>query len=284
MTVMKKQPVVVLLAIVLFSQVPDRASADIGPKPSADIHVTLNGGNVQDATFESAMLTCEKEDKQFPVPKSRQIPQLEINEYDSAGDCYWKPAFLAHGGHCRNGICHFSYFLPAKFRLAVFLASEDTVYISTEVTRENFSSTFEADLLSDGSMMLHETTSFGQGDTASNIKLFLIALIITAVLELFVASMFVSKRKLPRNILSAVLIANIISLPFVWFVFPLLKMDLSVILAGEGFAFIFEGYFIHWRNKEAITLKKAFLLSILMNLASLIIGGFIFSNLYMFYF
>jgi hypothetical protein len=61
-------------------------------------------------------------------------------------------------------------------------------------------------------------------------------------------------------------------------------MDLSVILAGEGFAFIFEGYFIQLRNKEAITLKKAFLLSILMNLASLIIGGVIFSNLYMFYF
>jgi hypothetical protein len=45
---------------------------------------------------------------------------------------------------------------------------------------------------------------------------------------------------------------------------------------SEIFAIVFEAYFIYYLNKQAITLKKSFVLSTIMNLASLIIGGFIF--------
>ncbi len=273
---MKNKSAIFLLAILLFSLVPSLVSADIGPKPSADIHVTLNGQSIQDATFNAKMLTCQKEENKFPAREI--IPQLNISEYDSVNNCYWKPAESAWGGDCQNGNCHFNYFLPSEFRLAVYLPSQDKVYLSAEVTRENFRSTFEANLLSDGNINLQETTPFAQSNSAKNIRNFFIALILTLIIELLVALIYVSSTKISKKVLISVLVANVISLPIVWFVFPL------AILLGEIFAFAFEGYFIHLLNRDIISLKKSFILSILMNLASLIIGGFIFLFLSMMFY
>ena len=277
---MKNKSAILILAILLFSLVPSLVSADIGPKPSADIHITLNGQSIQDTTFNAKMLTCQNEENQFFAREV--IPQLNISEYDPANNCYWRPAELAWGGYCQNGNCHFNYFLPSEFRLAVYLPSQDKVYLSAEVTRENFRSTFEANLLSDGNINLQETTPFIQSNSAENIKIFFIALILTLILELIVALIYVSSTKISKKVLISVLVANVISLPIVWFVFPfllkiiLLAIFLLAMLLGEIFAFVFEGYFIHLLNKDVLTLKKSFVLSILMNLASLIIGGFIF--------
>ncbi len=279
---MKNKSAILILAILLLSLVPSLVSADIRPKASADIHVTLNGQNIPDQTFDAKMLTCQNEENQFPARDV--IPQLNISEFDSANNCYWKPAELAWGGNCQNGNCHFNYFPTSEFRLAVYLPSQDKVYLSTEVTRENFRSTFEANLLSDGSINLQETTPFVQNNSAKNIRSFFIALILTLILELIVALIYVSSTKIYKKSLISVLIANVISLPIVWFVFPLLKIIPLAILLGEIFAFVFEGYFIHLLNKDILPLKKSFVLSILMNLASLIIGGFIFLFLSMMFY
>lgn len=271
---MKNKSAILILALLIFSLVPNLVSADTGPKPSVDIHVSLNGQNVPDSSFNAKMLTCQKEENQFPARDL--IPQLNISEYDSANNCYWQPAELVWGGNCQNSNCHFNYFLPSQFRLAVYLSSQDKVYLSAEVTRENFRSTFEANLLSDGNMNLQEITPFTQSNSAKNIRNFFFALILTFILELIVALIFLSIAKISKKVLISVLVANVISLPLVWFVFPLLKIIPLAILLGEIFAFVFEGYFIHLLNKEIISLKKSFILSILMNLTSLIVGGFIF--------
>jgi len=272
---MKNKFILFIFAFLIFSILPNFVFADLGPKPSADIHVTLNEQSVQDATFNAKMLICINEDKEY-FPEDDLIPQLNISEYNPTNNCYWKPAEFAWGGNCKNGNCHFNYFLPSEFRLAVYLPSQDKVYLSAEVTRENFRSTFEANLLSDGSITLQETTPFVQSNSAKNIRSFFIALILTLILELLVALIYISSTKISKKVLFSVLIANIISLPIVWFVFPLLKITLLAILLGEIFAFVFEGYFLHLLNKDILPLKKSFVLSILMNLASLIIGGFIF--------
>jgi len=274
---MKNKFAILILALLLYSPVPRLASADLGPKPTADIHITLNGQNVPDSSFSAKMLTCQKE--QSPLGSKDLIPQLNIREYDSINSCYWMPADLAWGGDCENSNCSFHYFLPSQFRLAIYLPSQDKVFLSAEVARENFKSTFEANLLSNGSIDLKETTPFSQSDIAKNIKQFFFALILTLVLELIVALIFLSVAKISKKILFSVLVANVISLPIVWFVFPLLKIIPIAILLGEIFAFVFEAYFIHLLNKELITLKRSFILSLVMNLTSWIIGGFIFSFL-----
>lgn len=112
------------------------------------------------------------------------------------------------------------------------------------------------------------------------IRGFFIALILTLILELIVALIYVSIRKISKKVLISVFIANIISLPIVWlivwFIFPLINIGILALLLGEAFAFVFEGYFIYLLNKDVLTLKESFVLSILMNSVSLIIGGLIF--------
>lgn len=270
---MKKNLLTSLILILLLSTI-NFTSADLGPKPSADIHLTLNREVIPDTSFNAKILTCqEKESKLY---NRNLIPQLNISEYDPTRNCYWKPTEYTWGGDCKNSNCYFNYFLPPKFRLAVYLPSQDKLYLSAEVKRKNFKSTFEANLLSDGTINIQETTSFLKSDSAKNVKKFLIALVLTLILELLVALIYISTTKIPKKILFSVLTGSIITLPFVWFVFPLLKIFWLAILLGEIFAFIFESYFIYLLNKEIISLKKSFILSFLINLTSFIVGGFIF--------
>src|SRR3989344_4084730 len=90
--------VIILLTLLLIPVV----SADLGPKPTADISITLNGQNVPDNLFYAKMLTCEKVPN--PLHVKDLIAPLNISEYDAEKDCYWKPAPLAWGG-CQDSNC-----------------------------------------------------------------------------------------------------------------------------------------------------------------------------------
>ncbi|MFH1409737.1 MAG: hypothetical protein ABIH34_07535 [Nanoarchaeota archaeon] len=261
-----------MLTLLLFFLIPALVSADIGPKPAADFHVTWEGQEVQDRSFHAKMLSCQQEGNR--LPGENVISLLNISEYDPEKDCIWMPSPLAWGGTCENAECHFNYFLPIEFKLAVYLPSQDKVFISPEVTRENFRSTYDVELLPDGSIDLKETTPFMESDASKNIRDFITALVITLILELLAARIFFSAKRSKKALLS-VIAANAISLPLVWFVFPLLKNMLLVIILAEIFAFVFEAYVIHFLNKELISLKRSFLLSLIMNAASFFLGGFI---------
>ncbi len=275
---MRKDFLIFIFAISLiisFSLVPIFVSADIESKPLVDIHVSLNGRNISDARFNAKLLLCY--DERNPPPAGKVIPQLNISEYDAANNCYWKPAELAWGGNCTNAHCHFTYFLPSKFKLVVYLPGQDKVYLSNVIIRKNFKSTFEADLLSNGSIKIQETTpliekySF-ETPFHSLFHAFIVAFLVTLFLELLVALIYFLITKKSMKILISVLIANSISLPIVWFVFPLFKIDtLLIILLAEIFALVFEACFIYLLNKD-ISLKSSFLLSFLMNTLSFFFG------------
>lgn len=109
------------------------------------------------------------------------------------------------------------------------------------------------------------------------IALFLQSLAITLTLELLTALIFLHALKITKKVLWFVLIANLITLPTIWFLFTLMIRDYnSVIIFGELFAFIFEAYFIFLFAKKNISLKQSFLLSLIMNLISFFIGERIF--------
>jgi hypothetical protein len=268
---MKNKSTFLIFALLIFSILLNFVSADSGPKPSVDIDVLYNRNKISDASFSAKMLDCINEDRKY-LPKDL-IPQLNISEYDSTNNCYWTPAFLAWGGDCRDSKCHFGYMPPSEFKLAVYIPSLDKVFISNKISRTNFNSNYEAILNSDGSAKISETTPLVRKD---NVSSFIKALIITLIIELLVALVYVSRTKLSKKILISVLVGSLITLPIVWFIFPLIKIIPLVILLSEIFAIVFEAYFIYYLNKQAITLKKSFVLSTIMNLASLIIGGFIF--------
>ena len=96
----------------------------------------------------------------------------------------------------------------------------------------------------------------------------------TLAVELAVAFIYlkVKRAKGRGRILLTVLLANIFSVTMLWFVFVLLLSAAGLVL-GEIFAVVFEGYAVYYFNRKSISLRDAMLMSLIMNVASVLIGG-----------
>jgi hypothetical protein len=152
----------------------------------------------------------------------------------------------------------------------LILKFNDTVRESNVFVNESFNSTYQVTVYDDW-LEIIDTTSFMKD--SSVMSAFIKALLLTLVLELLVAFIYLKLARKPLRILLFVIIGNLITLPFVWFLFPLV-MDAWAILAGEIFAFITEAFFLKWTCDRWFKLSGAFLLSFMMNVMSLLIGGF----------
>ncbi len=102
---------------------------------------------------------------------------------------------------------------------------------------------------------------------------FIKALLLTLALELMVAFVYLKLSKKPAFILLYVILINLITLPLVWFLFPLFLNVGVAIVAGELFAFVTEALFLLLACKKWFKPSGAFLLSFMMNVMSLLIGG-----------
>lgn len=251
-----------ILVLVLLSVV----SADMGPKPSMDVYVTRDGQPLL-GTFYGAMLVCDGDsgDSVFTYTDPT---------------CTWHPSPLAWGGECVDSKCNFHYFLPAQFRLALFFPDKPVVdlvagtpgqlVVSNVLERNNFRSVFEADVHGNW-MSVDEVTPFFKSDAAKNLLNFFIALVITLFIELSVAGIFVKVKKLSFDVWRWVVLANVLSLPLVWFVFVGIGNSLTWFVIGELFAFVFEALLL--RTFTEYSYARSFLLSALMNISSLVLGG-----------
>jgi len=246
----------------------------MGPKPTVDVHVPYNGAELNDGKFNAVMLGCYDSDR-VPGIASRGdfVQQLNISFVDTEKGCIWRPAHLGWNKGCSDSICRYWYNPPDEFMIAVYLPSTGTTYISNEISRKNFYSSYELSISPDGTASIIETTPIWRWTWLMS---FIKALIITLFFEMILAMAFTETFKLPRSLLLYVLLANLISLPIVWFVFPLIRIMWLVIPLAEIFAFVFEGWFVHHFNKKAISLKKSLLMSLLLNLVSFFIGGFVY--------
>ncbi len=102
---------------------------------------------------------------------------------------------------------------------------------------------------------------------------FPIALSFTLVIELAVAFIYLRLRNLPLRILIRVFVANLISVPVVWFVIPLFGLEpTATTILSELFAVVFEALFIYLLTRNRISLRDPFALSLIMNAVSFLIG------------
>ena len=294
----------VLCTLVFLS--PQITHADLGPKPTATIEVFYNKQIVSDINFNAQMLRCMS---QSDIDGESQyleniIPQLRINQYDESKKCSWFVDRFAWGGECANGVCEFTYMLPKDFKLAVFIPSLDKVFVTNEISREQneFNSRYRVDISSDGTAKIISTTK-NKIETVSLIdnnnqtfypdniapvkssiftdnyfNAFFRSFLITILLELLVSSILIYLFKLPKKVLWAIILGNIISLPIVWFLFPLLKISVLItIIISEIFALLFEMVCIYKLNKQSISLKQSFILSLSNNFVSLFLGGLLYA-------
>ena len=103
---------------------------------------------------------------------------------------------------------------------------------------------------------------------------FLSALGVTMIVELVVAAICFLFMRVSLGALPWVIVANLISLPVVWFVFPRLPLGAALSLAlAEGFAVVFEALFLYATNrKRGLSLRRAGIVSFAMNAASFAAG------------
>jgi hypothetical protein len=94
---------------------------------------------------------------------------------------------------------------------------------------------------------------------------------ITLIAETTVARIYARKTRLQVR---GVAVANLLSLPPMWFLLPFLRVNFGVLLLlGEGFAILFESGFLHLANRRTqLSLRQSTLASLIMNSASIVAG------------
>jgi hypothetical protein len=261
--------------------------ADMGPKPQLDMAVYDNNVPVSDSVFYAKLYACAREgmDMMQPTQCDDKIPEYACQKlkltttYDAKNGCLWASSSLFWGGVCERGNCHFGYRTPDKFLAVIYLPSKNETFVSDISDNKNFNSDFRADLRSDGTMELVETTSYWKSDASKNLRDFMLAFVITLTLELMVALAYFSRTMKRKHLFGSIFAANLISLPLVWFLFPVFSPAigvLGVVAVSEAFAVLFEAYFVYWLNKRDISVKTAVLFSVIANGVSFFIGGLIY--------
>lgn len=243
---MKKVLLSLTIAIFLFA--PLASQADIGPKPTMGFDFVYKTEEAP-SIVGAKQYQCESEDCS-DAELMREIGPQAIT--------------------CQENSCtSMSYGFKPYQKLVVEFSDEKIR--ESNVFSTNTGKTFTVEV-TDSDLLVKDP----KGEANNNsIDTFVWAAIATIILEIIVALIFLQVTKKPKKILLFVLIGNVISLPIVWFVFPLLIWASAVIIIAEIFAVVFEAYFIFLLNNKSITLKSAFLLSVIMNFASLILSLFI---------
>jgi hypothetical protein len=265
--------------------------ADMGPKPSSELYVNYSGQSIT-GTFYAKMLSCYNNDYDFhaaqeceyesDVPKDICLKLVSVNMTDIERNCTWLYDSLAWGGNCINGACGFHYFLPSEFRLAVYMPSLDKIFVTDSVSREQFISSYEVNIFPDGSSTIVENSPAPQEKPSSIASIdFFTALVVTLLLELFFGFLFVHGEKKSRKILLSLAISNFITLPAVWY-FTITNGSIFTFFALETFAFVFEALFVYNFNKKTFSMKKSFILSLIVNMVSLAAGAIIYFITFLF--
>ena len=259
--------------------------AGVGPKPSVDVTVSLNAAPAPDELFYTQMLTCQADDLQlsrqcgFDGPACDKFLTLAVPEPSEA--CTWRLQGqpTVWGGECKDSRCHFTYFLPQRFRLAAYLPSSDQIFISNPVTRVALYSTYRLELAEGGAARLSEDTPLLRRAYVNGP---LIALLLSLVIELIVGYLFVRLTHSPRRALWGVLIGNLLTTPLLWILIETtFRYDvfLIVLAAAEVVIVVVEGLIIARASQGQMLRARAFKMSLLLNLISFIVGTPILASL-----
>lgn len=287
---MRKIIFLVLFLLVFLAQ---NVVADIGPKPTVTFKVNFPPGTSEDGILVK-MLGCDKyqsfganeidnyEDRLLrPAIETHlrtypgvTIDKIRVHELDFSEQCVWSVARLAWGGGYNEGTSTFSYMPPSPFKLMVYVPSQKQVYISASQTLTRFNDAFDATLKTDGSIEINNASPISNPAQQFG---FILSFVSTLVIELGAAASyfaFIRKKKIPKmKVLLTLGLANVISVPLVWFAFPSLGMDsVAIFFFSEAFAVMFEAAFLNYRLPE-VSFKEAFGLSLVLNTLSVIIGG-----------
>lgn len=230
----------------------------------------------------------------------------DVKKCTNDEDCGWKDTFVA----C-NGQCYLAIFVPSLDKTFYYTEQINPNYPDDNKSFD-YHYNFTVNIKLDGSINFKEdggSTLFPPQPTPNNQPLpistaekilnhlfsiqFLIALLITIFIELIVIKFLPATKQIFKRLTLSVVGVNIISLSLLWsilislnffFTFSLLDflrfkmgaINFITILVAEFLVIIFESIFIYLFNKKYYSFGKFFLISLSINLASFILGGFIY--------
>jgi hypothetical protein len=266
---MKNKIPIILLGIFLFLLAG--ISADTGPHLSVSLYfkITYNNSSITE-NFSANLLACR--------------------ENGCEDD---------NGVLCTEGVCEFHYYrierVPKQMKILVNINGEN---FSSDIINFSWRDSvlfYDIDINPNNKVIITPSEPFPTPKISSGLSLgisLILALALTIVFEIIVMIIFLRKWKIKtekwKRPIITLIIVDIISVPLVWIIFFVLLIILAIelvssallaILIAEICAVVFESYFVYWFNKKIINLKRSFILSIVMNLASFIVGGIILTAL-----
>ncbi|MDD3159772.1 MAG: hypothetical protein PHQ98_02280 [Candidatus ainarchaeum sp.] len=281
--------------------------ADLGPKPEVNFNVTYESKSLNFNIFGRLLekTSCDINAISFENYSNLFIQELSTNprglvsstsfERDSKyltfkkfndNNICWKIAQFAWGGNTNDEKLTFGYHPPEEFRLFVIgynNLSIKSIFLSNSIKKSYFVSNYSANLKENGVIELTDVSNLYYF-TSLEFIVFIRAFFITIILELIFAFILFRKNILINKFLLSIFIGNVITLPFVWFVFPkiFLISDVFVFLFYELFAIVVETIIIYLMNKTELNYKTAFNISLILNILSVIIGSIIMFITYIF--
>ncbi len=235
------------LLIITLLLIPSITFADIGPKPTMEFDFSFNV-NEQVDVIDGQLLECEDSQCNKSAPLQELGPQ---------------------GFSCKENSCKaLSYGFSPYHKLIINFTDKQRE--SKIFEHRGFNSVFSVSVEQD-KLFITETTPIAQYDWY---KLFF-AVLLTLVVELLVAFAYARITKTKLKLLFAVLLANIITLPLMWFVYPFFEALPYSYYWFELIVIIIESIFIFKMNKEIITKKNAITLAVFMNVISILVGNYL---------
>ncbi len=262
-----KKYLIILFGLLLL--LPLAASADIGPKPS--LYMSLEYEMSESVTLEKGeLLQCEDS-----LCKDYHVMEELGPQYFSCIQDECDSMAYGYGNYLQLKITY-----SDKIRESNIFSHDDfDEYYSVVVTDDALEVSLSGNANSNAyaGLFPEEETSFPDiFNHEYKLVLFLAALTATIVLELLAALIYLAIAKKPMNILLFIFLANVITIPAVWWLFPLIGSFWWVIILSETFAIIFEALFIWGLARKNMSFGNAFFLSVIINIVSFGMEIFVF--------
>jgi hypothetical protein len=217
------------------------AWADVGPKPSMSFTFQFDGDPI--AIVEGQLLECDDEECTSPEPLEELGPQK----------------FSCTETECSS----IAYGYADYHKLVITFADGERE--SNVFTKKAMAARYRVTVSEDGLEVQEVRNPIG--------RLCCPSFFVTLVLETLVAVGYLRAYGLPQAALGWVPLASVLTLPVVWFGFPELHLASGWITGlSEGYAVLFETGFLYLATWRSLSLRHAFLLSLIMNAASFLIG------------
>jgi hypothetical protein len=278
---MKKYLISVL---VLSALLPSFAFADLGRKSTITLNLTVDK-NLSSTTPLSGSLICYD----TFVTGAAGLRQIGGPNNTDGKDYQYIKGLIENGYSCVIGGKTVVHKLPTSFAVLYPVYGDYPIWKDTSsldikpilygpmyLGMSGFSGVgdykIDATINAGGSLILNNRSI----QTTEGRSYFLMSFFATIIIELFAALLYIIRKKIFKKVLFSVLLANIVSFPIHWFIFPLLLRGVTdYLIISETFVVLIEALIIYLLNKNIFTVKKALIFSIILNLTSFILGGFL---------